>query len=72
MLVLISRLFYFLSSLRRGDQSTFVLEAPLCNSRPGMCDFVPSDQIVQSAYLTICIDFTDFICKIAESRYCLD
>ena len=28
----------------------FVLEVPLCNLRPGMCDFVPCDQIVQMDY----------------------
>ena len=30
----------------------FVLEVPLRNLRPSMCDFVPCDQIVQEAYFS--------------------
>ena len=30
--------------------SCFVLEVPLCNLRPSMCDFVPCDRIMQRAY----------------------
>ena len=40
----------------------FVLEVPLCNLRPSMCDFVPCDRIVQKAYCSFQI--TDVLWRI--------
>ena len=38
------------SHLRWTGMSCFVLEVPLCNLHPSLCDFVPFEQIMQRTY----------------------